>query len=151
MTTTLRELTARYRLRAAAHLAPETVVPVLDGLQLQGDVAVVPLARRDDLLRRADEALGPLPADGRPVTSDGHPHVVHGTPGVRLATGLGIRDVARLAVPPGETAWLAHPLREPLGIGPGRYAVVLQTVRDPFGPSPEHTVEYDEDDGVLAG
>lgn len=110
------------------HLDRQATVPVLDGLQFQGDVAVIPAA----LLAEAETVMTAVPAAGIPVVQGevgGNTHllladgpVFFGQPTRRsgpLALGV-------LSVPDGSTAFLAHPEHGYSGIGPGSYVLRRQ-------------------------
>ncbi len=125
---TLDQLVREHGTDVLGHLDKEIDVPVVTGLQHQGDVSVVPVHMTGDPFRRA---TAPLPARGTAVVdgalSGGHDHVLHpgfsaahvlfdpATPSPQsLALGL-------LTVPDGETAYLAHPEHGYSGIGAGTY------------------------------
>lgn len=107
------------------HLDRDEIVPVHDGLQFQGDVAVIPTE---------DPSVvgGAVPADGIPVVrgeNGGNTHLLLPAPGVTWAptdSGRSGLDLGVLTVAAGATAWLAHPEHGYLGIGPGRYTVRRQ-------------------------
>jgi hypothetical protein len=107
------------------HLDRDMEIPVLTGLQRQGDVIVIPDAKA--------VATTAVPATGTPVVrgeNGGNTHAI-------LAQGLGVLvdvrtpstgdlRVATLTVPAGSVAWLAHPEHGYMGIGPGTYTVNRQ-------------------------
>ena len=111
-------------------------IPVLTGVQRQGDVIVVP---------RAVEASTSVPALGTPVVrgeNGGNTHAIYAADGpvfcdVRAVTswqvsGRGISNdasglvVATLSVPEGSSAYLGHPEHGYMGIGPGTYEIRRQ-------------------------
>jgi hypothetical protein len=109
------------------HLDRDELVPILTGLQFQGDVAVVPTDRPDP---RGDVVA--VPAAGIPVVrgeNGGNTHLLLAggpctwNPVDRSGNGL---DLGVLGVPAESTAWLAHPEHGYLGIGPGRYVIRRQ-------------------------
>lgn len=100
-------------------------VPVLSGVQRQGDVIVVP--------DPSASASTPVPAAGTPVVrgeSGGNTHAIHADgPGVLCDTypaSASSLTVASLVVPEGSAAYLAHPEHAFNGIGPGRYSIRRQ-------------------------
>ena len=99
-------------------------IPILSGLQRQGDVMVIP----------ADvTATTPVPASGIPVVrgeNGGNTHAVYAADGpvfcdVQAGSATDLR-VALLSVPAGSTAYLAHPEHGFMGIGPGSYEIRRQ-------------------------
>jgi hypothetical protein len=119
---TLEEAIATYGVTVDEHLDRQAEIPVLAGLQFQGDVAVVPANR--------DPARTPVPADGVPVVrgqNGAHTHLL-------LADGPAFFTPARsagltigvLTVDPGATAYLAHPEHAFTGIAPGTYELRRQ-------------------------
>lgn len=101
-------------------------IPVLAGLQRQGDVIVVP---RTDLVA----ATTPVMAAGTPVVrgeNGGNTHAIYAAGGpvfcdVESGSAEDLR-VAVLAVPEGSTAYLAHPEHGYMGVAPGTYEVRRQ-------------------------
>ena len=125
-TTTVAELTDRTGVAIVADWADEVEIPVLPGLQRQGDVIVVPDA--------GGAATTPILSTGTPVVrgeSGGNTHAIHADPGsgvccdVQEATADSL-TVATLVVPAGAEAWLAHPEHGFLGIAPGTYRIKRQ-------------------------
>lgn len=98
-------------------------IPVLTGLQRQGDVIVVPAKVT------ATEAV---PATGTPVVvgeSGGNTHAIYPDGPVRCEVfAASARDlrVACLVVPDGSVAYLGHPEHAFNGIGPGTYELRRQ-------------------------
>lgn len=116
---------ARVGVSVPGHLAADAAVPVLTGVQAQGDLLVVPITE--------------IPLDGRhPVTAagvqvvrgeaTGNTHWLHAgfdSPGVRWrrSTGPGL-ICGHLSVPDGQTALLIHTDEHGAnGIGPGTYEI----------------------------
>lgn len=97
-------------------------IPVLSGLQRQGDVLIVPAEVT---------ASSAVPASGTPVVrgeSGGNTHAVYAADGPVYcdpARGGGLR-IATLSVPEGSTAYLGHPEHGYMGIGPGSYEIRRQ-------------------------
>lgn len=99
-------------------------IPVLSGVQRQGDV----------LVRPADvTATKPVPAAGTPVVrgeSGGNTHAIVPADGpvfcdVNAGSARDLR-VAVLSVPEGSTAYLSHPEHGFMGIAPGNYEIRRQ-------------------------
>jgi hypothetical protein len=108
------------------HLDMEVDIPVLSGLQRQGDVIVIPA------IAAKLTASTPVPATGTPVVrgeSGGNTHTIVGEGPVFCDTSTGRADqlrVAVLTVPDGSTAWLAHPEHGFAAIAPGTYELRRQ-------------------------
>lgn len=110
------------------HLDGQATVPILDGLQFQGDVAVIPAA----LLAESETVMTPIPAAGIPVVrgeAGGNTHLlladgpVFWAPAKAFANDL---DLGVVSVPDGSTAFLAHPEHGYSGIAPGSYVLRRQ-------------------------
>lgn len=103
-------------------------IPVLNGVQRQGDVLVLPV---DDGLFSA--ATAPVPAGGTPVVrgeNGGNTHTIFAADGpvfcdTDAASTTNLR-VAVLSVPDGSTAYLGHPEHGYMGIAPGSYEIRRQ-------------------------
>ncbi|MER7199723.1 hypothetical protein [Streptomyces sp. CB01635] len=132
---TLADLTARTGLDVLDHLEREVTIPVVDGLQAQGDLIVIPYAFVARHLRepwRSDWQR--VPAAGIELlrsAAGGHPHTLVADEGVcrwtaRVvdATGLALGMIENTAV-----AYLIHPEHGGTGIAPGRYLVRRQRER----------------------
>lgn len=99
-------------------------IPVLSGLQRQGDVLVRPANIT---------ATTPVPAVGTPVVrgeNGGNTHAIYAADGpvfcdTTPATADDLR-VACLTVPAGSTAYLGHPEHGYMGIAPGSYEIRRQ-------------------------
>jgi hypothetical protein len=124
VTATLAQLIDRHGVDVLDHLDRQLEVPVLDGIQMQGDLAVIPTIaerpRTGDTVHAGGIAVIP-PVNG------GHEHrLLADVPGSaywRPATGGG-QDLGVLHTT--ETAWLAHPEHGYLGIAPGDYVLRRQ-------------------------
>jgi hypothetical protein len=99
-------------------------IPILTGLQRQGDVIVIP---------RDVKATTAVPAAGTPVVrgeNGGNTHAIYAADGPVfcdvLAPVRGELAVARLSVPEGSAAYLGHPEHGYMGIGPGDYTIGRQ-------------------------
>ncbi|TDH45788.1 hypothetical protein E2F47_27630 [Mycobacterium eburneum] len=99
-------------------------IPVLSGIQRQGDVLVRPAGV---------SAQTAVPAAGTPVVrgeSGGNTHAIFAADGdvfcdTTAASTTDLR-VATLTVPEGSTAYLGHPEHGFLGIAPGSYEIRRQ-------------------------
>lgn len=106
------------------HLARDITVPVLTGLQRQGDIIVIPDPDAT--------ASTPVPAGGTPVVrgeAGGNTHAVVADGPVHCDTRQASATnllLASLNVPEGSTAYLAHPEHGYSGIGPGNYTIRRQ-------------------------
>lgn len=126
MTRTVSTLTRQTGVTVVADWPDDIEIPVLTGVQRQGDVIVVPAT--------GVSVVQPVPTAGAPVVrgeSGGNTHAIHADPdsGVCCDTLAALPTdlrVATLYVPKGATAWLAHPEHGFLGIGPGTYEVRRQ-------------------------
>lgn len=125
MTASLSTLIDRHNIDVLEHLDREALVPVVTGLQRQGDVIVVP----DPAGRRATKQV---PSAGVAVVrgeAGGNTHtiVAEGTVycDVRAASATNL-TLATLTVTEGSTAYLAHPEHAYSGIGPGTYELRRQ-------------------------
>ena len=125
------------------HLDRDELVPVHDGVQFQGDVAVLPV--NADVPATGTGYPKPVPTAGIPVVrgeNGGNTHLlltagpldddttpaadaepVTWDPSTGGPTNL---DLGVLNVPAGTTAWLAHPEHGYLGIGAGNYTIRRQ-------------------------
>lgn len=121
---TIAQAIGRYGVDILDHLDRDATVPVLSGLQMQGDVAVIPLT--------SGAATTPVPAEGVAVVrgeAGGNTHLL-------LADGPVLFDphpasttnlrLGVLEVPAGAQAYLAHPEHAFAGIAPGVYELRRQ-------------------------
>jgi hypothetical protein len=121
-TATLGQLIDRHGVDVLDHLDRQVEVPVLDSLQFQGDLAVIP---------RNGAVIGiTVPAAGIPVieaVGSGHEHRLlpgaEGTAQFQPAAFAG-QDIGYLEVT--EPAYLAHPEHGYLGIAAGSYVLRRQ-------------------------
>jgi hypothetical protein len=123
-TLTIEQAVARHGVDVLDHLDRTATIPVLAGLQMQGDLAIVPAA---------GVATTPVPPAGVPVVrgeNGGNTHTLLADgPGVcwdeRTATTSSL-TLGLLTVPDGSTAYLAHPEHAYSGIAPGTYEIRRQ-------------------------
>jgi hypothetical protein len=149
-TLTLADLTARTGLDVLSHLEREVTIPVIDGLQAQGDLLVIPVAllaaEPQDRVRRnisiADSARWhEVPAPGLEVLragTGGNPHTLVADPGACRWT-TGVNDPQQLALGALSTngvAYLIHPEHGGSGIAPGRYIIRRQRERSGASRNP---------------
>ncbi|MGW4794167.1 hypothetical protein ACWEPC_17375 [Nonomuraea sp. NPDC004297] len=121
--TTIEQAMATFGVTVDAHLDRQAEIPVLSGLQFQGDVAVVPVDGKP--------GGSPIPEAGVPVVrgqAEANTHLL-------VATGKAYFAPARrrdgivlglLTVAEGATAYLAHPEHAFAGIAPGTYELRRQ-------------------------
>jgi hypothetical protein len=130
-TLTLADLTDRTGLDVLGHLEREVTIPVIDGLQAQGDLIVVPHADLGEAIILRYEQWREVPRTGIEVlrsAAGGNPHTLvadpgtcHWTTGVRDPRGLAIGALTASAV-----AYLIHPEHGGTGIAPGTYIIRRQ-------------------------
>ncbi|WP_410607586.1 hypothetical protein [Amycolatopsis sp. lyj-109] len=125
----LAELLDRTGLDVLDHLDRQVTVPVIDGLQAQGDLIVLPLGLLDPAPSRRDWWV--LPEEGRELVrgeAGNNPHTLVAERGTcRLTTWL--NDPERLAIAAFQNtapAWLIHPEHGATGIAPGAWFVRRQ-------------------------
>jgi hypothetical protein len=130
----LADLLDRTDLDVLDHLERQTAIPVIDGLQAQGDLLVNPL----DLLTTVNPEHWArwceVPAEGvelvrgvagnNPHTLVADPGTCRWTPDVRDPINLGIALFENTA-----TAYLVHPEHGGSGVAPGRWLVRRQQER----------------------
>ena len=131
MATTFAEALGKIGVTIPGHLVADAEVPVLTGVQPQGDLLIVP-ARLDEY--RADKvALEAVPDKGIQVVigeATGNTHWLHrgfDSPGVQWARVTQSRDdlvLAVVSVPEGESAELIHTDEHGANaMGPGLYVI----------------------------
>ena len=124
MSTTYAQMREATGLALVTDYADDLTIPVLAGMQRQGDVIVIP---------RGTALEGPVVTECPVVRgeSGGNTHAIYAD------SGAGVRclavpaspsslTVAWLTVPEGGTAWLGHPEHGYLGIAPGAYEIRRQ-------------------------
>lgn len=104
-------------------LGAELDVPVVSGLQHQGDVSVIPVA----MVRTYSVAVTPVPREGVAVIQGegGNTHLLLASGDVRFDVIENNEDIdlGSLCVAEGATAWLDHPEHGNSGIAPGNYVI----------------------------
>jgi hypothetical protein len=130
---TLAEITQTHGFEVLEHLEAEAEVPVLDGLQAQGDLFIVPAAAWSQTVQPPDgyqAQLKPVPASGVPVIeaiAGGHEHrLFAGEPGTAFwaPAGGGGQDIGTLTTT--APAYVIHPEHGATGIAPGTYLLRRQ-------------------------
>lgn len=118
---TLEQIMIPHHVDIPAHLEAEAEVPVLTGLQRQGDVIVIPMTPGQV------SNLVPIPSEGVPVVrgeAGGNTHLLVGSG--RYARRDQGAHLGTLVVDEGETAWLIHREHGAQGIGGGTYRLRRQ-------------------------
>ena len=124
-TATLGQLIDEHGVDVLEHLDRDVTVPVNDGLQFQGDLAVIPAEAHG-----YRQELKAVPVAGIPVIeaiAGGHEHrLLAGTPGAAMFAPVttGGQDIGVLETT--EPAFIAHPEHGYLGIAPGSYMLRRQ-------------------------
>jgi hypothetical protein len=134
----LAELLDRHYLDVLDHLDREITVPVIDGLQAQGDLIVIPMAMLNvvKILRQPYWRL--VPPEGVELVrgvAGNNPHTLVADPGTCHWTNT-IRDPIRLGIAIFENrtpAYLIHPEHGGTGVAPGRWLVRRQQERGTGG------------------
>lgn len=134
-TLTLAELTSRTGLDVLDHLEREVTIPIVDGLQAQGDLLVVPVALVSGLTVPDRARWQDVPpsgivllrssAGGNPHTLVADPATCRWTPDVLDPPALALGVLTATA-----PVHLIHPEHGATGIAPGRYAVRRQRERE---------------------
>ncbi|MFB4306330.1 hypothetical protein [Actinomadura sp. GTD37] len=132
MNVTLASLSQQTGLAVLDHLEQSVSIPVVDGIQAQGDLIVIPVSEISASLSVPSHAdWTDVPADGVELlrgAAGGNPHTLVADPGtcrwtrhVSDSTGLAI-GVFEASAP----VYLLHPEHGASGCTPGRYAVRRQ-------------------------
>jgi hypothetical protein len=136
MTVTLASLSQRTGLAVLDHLEQSVRIPVVDGLQAQGDLIVIPLAIVASLVLPLSQARWrDVPPEGVELLrgeAGGNPHSLVADPGTCRWT-THVTDSDRLAIGIFETsavAYLLHPEHGASGCTPGTYVIRRQRERE---------------------
>jgi hypothetical protein len=130
-TRTLGALATRHGVDLLDHLDQQLQIPVLSGIQFQGDVAVVPCPTLGDLIPGLP-AGEPVPAAGVAVVrgeNGGHTHLLVADGPVSWAAGRGSGGnltLGTVTVPGGAIAYLLHPEHGGNALAPGSYELRRQ-------------------------
>jgi hypothetical protein len=112
-------------------LVAEVEIPVLDGLQAQGDVVVIPLGLIPDRAGLLPEPTDEVPSSGVELLRAQHSHVLVADAGTcwyqLMARSQLDLAVVRTAAP----VHLLHPEHGALGIAPGQYLIRRQREHSP--------------------
>jgi len=128
---TLNDLTKPLGFAVDEHLEAELEIPVVTGLQFQGDVAIVPLALIEGDITWSPSSLTPVGPEGVEVVrgeNGGHTHLLVADPGTASWTA-DVRDAEGLAIGVLDCAAPAHLLHAEhggAGIAPGRFVLRRQ-------------------------
>ncbi|WP_327090222.1 hypothetical protein OIE66_06260 [Nonomuraea sp. NBC_01738] len=120
---TIEQASAAFGVTVDEHLDLQAEIPILSGLQFQGDVAVVPVT--------GQAARTPIPAAGIPVVrgqAQANTHLLVATGPAFFSPEPSGRSLVLgvLTVEEGATAYLAHPEHAFSGIAPGTYELRRQ-------------------------
>lgn len=131
---TLADLTDRTGLDVLGHLERQLIIPVVDGLQAQGDLIVIPAALLEHVVIMRWARWQEVPAAGIELLrsgSGGNPHTLVADPGTcRWTTHVHDHsDLALGAVEASAVAYLVHPEHGSTGIVPGTYIIRRQRER----------------------
>ncbi|MEV0404719.1 hypothetical protein [Actinoallomurus sp. NPDC050550] len=136
MTVTLASLSQQTGLAVLDHLETSVTIPVVDGLQAQGDLIVIPFSMVAAAIRYwPDPAWADVPAEGVELLrgeAGGNPHTLVADPGTCRWTTR-VFDSDGLAIGVFETsavAYLLHPEHGATGCAPGTYVVRRQRERE---------------------
>lgn len=132
--TTLGDLTRRTGLEVLEHLERQVTIPIVDGMQAQGDLIVIPLDILDDVTVAGHARWRPVPPGGVELlrgAGGGNPHTLVADPGTCEWT-IDVRDDQLLAIGVLRAtgpAYLIHPEHGGSGVAPGTYLVRRQRER----------------------
>lgn len=128
MNLSVQDAVAKFGVDIDPHLERDFEIPVLDTLQRQGDVIVIPTPKK-----KLPTKAKAVAAAGVPVVrgeNGGNTHLLLAAGDVQFApvdgTTQGQLDVGVFTVAEGATAYLAHPEHGYMGIAPGTYTVRRQ-------------------------
>ncbi|MEV4111392.1 hypothetical protein [Nonomuraea sp. NPDC049695] len=132
MTVTLATLTQQTGLAVLDHLEQSARIPVVDGLQAQGDLIVIPRSVVTASVRTwRDARWQPVPPEGVELlrgAAGGNPHTLVADPGTCIWTTQ-VSDSDGLAIGMFEASaavYLLHPEHGGTGCAPGAYVVRRQ-------------------------
>ncbi|TDC98118.1 hypothetical protein [Actinomadura sp. 7K507] len=132
MTVTLASLSRQTGLAVLDHLEQSVSIPVIDGLQAQGDLIVVPVSEISASLSILPNVVWTdVPPEGVELlrgAAGGNPHTLVADPGTCRWTRY-VSDAGHLAIGVFEASapvYLLHPEHGASGCTPGRYAVRRQ-------------------------
>lgn len=114
-------LMTAHKVEVPEHLVAQAEVPVLRGMQRQGDLLLIPT-------RVAESGGKPVPAEGVAVVrgeAGGNTHLLVADGPVAWLPASG-QTLGTVTVPEGATAYLLHPEHGAQGIAPGSYTIRRQ-------------------------
>lgn len=107
------------------HLEAEAEVPILAGIQCQGDLIVIPIEAEHVAAARRTGGWTDVPRAGYELLRGQHPHVLVADPGVcRYTAGVRGQDLA--LVDASAPVYLLHPEHGGMGLVAGVYLVRRQ-------------------------
>lgn len=136
MTVTLASLAEQTGLAVLDHLEQSVRIPVVDGLQAQGDLIVIPLAMLTPSVRTwPDSPWTDVPPEGVELLrggSGGNPHTLVAEPGTcRWTTRVSDPDWLAIGIFEATApVYLLHPEHGASGCAPGAYVVRRQREHD---------------------
>jgi hypothetical protein len=135
---TLASLSQQTGLAVLDHLDRSVSIPVVDGIQAQGDLIVVPMSEISSLSFWPDARWTDVPPEGVELllgAAGGNPHTLVADPGTCRWT-QNVWETGGLVIGVFEAAapvYLLHPEHGASGCAPGRYAVRRQREYAPGG------------------
>jgi hypothetical protein len=130
---TLADLTRPRGFEVLEHLEADAQIPLINGIQFQGDVAIIPTTELGGKVSYSEVSLTPVGSQGVVVvegTGGGHTHLLVADPGAARWSAA-VKDVEDLAVGvvdvrPNSAAYLLHAEHGGTGLAPGRYVIRRQ-------------------------
>ncbi|MEV4003688.1 hypothetical protein [Actinomadura sp. NPDC049753] len=135
---TLDSLSEQTGLAVLDHLDRSVSIPVVDGIQAQGDLIVVPRSEASSTAVPSSAVWTDVPPEGVELlrgVAGGNPHTLVADPGTCRWT-RGVSEPGGLAIGVFEasaTVYLLHPEHGASGCAPGRYVVRRQREYAPGG------------------
>ncbi len=116
------EVLDAHQVEIPEHLIADAEIPVVSTLQVQGDLAIIPV-------RPSAKPGVPVPAEGVPVIrgeNGGHTHLLVGEGLVWAPVVGGGQSLGVVTVPDATTGFLLHPEHGANAFGPGCYEIRRQ-------------------------
>lgn len=131
LTKTITDLAAATGVDVHDHLPLEDLIPIIDGIQAQGDLLVIPAELLTQVTARTNAAWVAVPKSGVEVlrgAAGGNPHVLVADAGTcRWTTEVTDRDGLALGILDATApVWLLHPEHGGSGIAAGRFVIRRQ-------------------------
>ncbi|MGW0807142.1 hypothetical protein [Nonomuraea sp. NPDC002799] len=135
MTVTLASLSRQTGLTVLDHLEQSVRIPVVDGLQAQGDLIVIPLSVVATSVEWPRDGWHEVPPEGVELlrgTAGGNPHTLVAEPGTcRWTRRVTDRDLLAIGMfIASAVVYLLHPEHGATGCAPGTYVVRRQREHD---------------------